>query len=147
MFKHILVPLDGSELAERAAEVSLTLAARLGAHVTAFICEPLPPLPTMASNMSALRRETDAHEERAAAHARATLARFAAQAEAAGVACDGQVQRTDAVGDAIVNAAREFDCDLIVMTTHGRGAFGELMFGSHTKSVLAKSKLPLLVLH
>ena len=35
---------------------------------------------------------------------------------------------------------------MIVMVTHGRGAFGELLFGSHTKNVLAKSKMPLLVL-
>jgi nucleotide-binding universal stress UspA family protein len=38
-------------------------------------------------------------------------------------------------------------CDLIVMVTHGRGAFGEMLFGSHTKNVLARSLLPLLVLH
>jgi nucleotide-binding universal stress UspA family protein len=36
---------------------------------------------------------------------------------------------------------------MIVMVTHGRGAFGELLFGSHTKNVLSKSKIPLLVLH
>jgi nucleotide-binding universal stress UspA family protein len=33
------------------------------------------------------------------------------------------------------------------MATHGRGFFGELLFGSHTRSVMAQSKLPLLVLH
>ena len=43
--------------------------------------------------------------------------------------------------------AEESGCDMIVMVTHGRGTFGELLFGSHTKNVLARSKLPLLVLH
>nr|MCU0967128.1 universal stress protein [Burkholderiaceae bacterium] len=38
-------------------------------------------------------------------------------------------------------------CDMIVMVTHGRGAFGEFLFGSQTKAVLAGSSLPLLVLH
>jgi nucleotide-binding universal stress UspA family protein len=62
------------------------------------------------------------------------------------VAFSGQFRTTDAVDDAIVNAAIEYGCDLIVMVTHGRGVFGELLFGSHTKNVLARSKLPLLVL-
>ena len=44
-------------------------------------------------------------------------------------------------------AAEELGCDLIAMVTHGRGTFGELLFGSHTKNVLSRSKLPLLVLH
>jgi nucleotide-binding universal stress UspA family protein len=59
----------------------------------------------------------------------------------------GKFQRTNAVDEAIVNAAAEFGCDLIVMVTHGRGVFGELLFGSHTKNVLSRCKLPLLVLH
>jgi nucleotide-binding universal stress UspA family protein len=75
------------------------------------------------------------------------LAKFGAKAAEQGVAFDGKFLRTDAVDDAIVSAAAEYDCDLIVMVTHGRGAFGELLFGSHTKNVLARCKLPLLVLH
>jgi cytochrome c oxidase assembly protein subunit 15 len=38
-------------------------------------------------------------------------------------------------------------CDMIVLVTHGRGAFGEFLFGSQTKAVLAGSRLPLLILH
>ena len=59
----------------------------------------------------------------------------------------GEYKRTDAVDDAIVEAGKVFEADLIVMVTHGRGAFGELLFGSHTKNVMARCKLPLLVLH
>ena len=51
------------------------------------------------------------------------------------------------IDDAIAEAAAESGCDLIVMATHGRGVFGELLFGSHTKAVLARCKVPLLVLH
>jgi nucleotide-binding universal stress UspA family protein len=51
------------------------------------------------------------------------------------------------VEDAIIDAANEHGCDMIVMATHGRGTFGELLFGAHTKGVMARSKLPLLVLH
>jgi nucleotide-binding universal stress UspA family protein len=51
------------------------------------------------------------------------------------------------VDQAIIQMAESQGCDMIVMVTHGRGAFGEFLFGSQTKAVLAGSKLPLLVLH
>jgi nucleotide-binding universal stress UspA family protein len=55
-----------------------------------------------------------------------------------------QVPRVDR---AIIEAAESRGCDMILMVTHGRGAFGEFLFGSQTKAVLAGSKLPLLVVH
>ncbi len=147
MYQHLLVPLDGSELSERAAQSSLALASKLGARITAFVAEPLPPLPHMGSHPGTYAREADEHLARTDAHAHEVLGRFKAQAEEAGVPFEGRFTRTDAVDDAIVNIAVEAGCDLIVMVTHGRGAFGELLFGSHTKNVIARSKLPLLVLH
>ena len=146
MFQHILVPIDGSELSDRAADSSVELARRLGARVTAFVAEPMPPLPGMGTLPAAYAREADQHLARTEAHAREVLARFGAKAAEQGVACDGRFVRSEAVDQAIVEAADEFGCDLIAMVTHGRGAFGELLFGSHTKNVLARSKLPLLVL-
>ena len=147
MFQHLLVPIDGSELSERATQASLELARKLGARITAFVVEPMPPLPSMASNPAVYARDSEEHLVRSEAHARAVLKQFGDKAAAAGVTCDGKFQRTDAVDDAIVKAATEFGCDLVVMVTHGRGAFGELLFGSHTKSVMSRCKLPLLVLH
>lgn len=147
MFTHLLVPIDGSELSERAAESGLALAKQLGARITAFVAEPMAPLPTMSSNANLYQRDTDEHNQRTEKHAREVLSHFGKLAEARGVPYDGKFQRSDSVDDAIVNAAQQFGCDLIVMVTHGRGAFGELLFGSHTKHVLTKSKLPLLVLH
>jgi nucleotide-binding universal stress UspA family protein len=147
MYQHLLVPVDGTELSDRLVHDSLKLATKLGAKVTAFVAEPMPPLPAMGSSPSIYQRDTDAHQARTEAHAREVLARFRAKAEEAGVPFDGKFQRTDSVDDGIVAAAKEFGCDLIMMITHGRGAFGELLFGSHTKNVMAHSKLPILVLH
>lgn len=147
MYQHLLVPLDGTELSERAAQSSLALASKLGARITAFVAEPLPPLPHMGSHPKAYAKEADDHLARTEAHAQTVLKSFKAQADAAGVPFEGRFTRTDAVDDAIVNTATDAGCDLIVMVTHGRGAFGELLFGSHTKNVIARSKLPLLVLH
>ncbi len=147
MYQHILVPLDGSEFCERAAKSSFELASKLGARITGFVAEPLPPLPNMGSHPATYTRESELHLARTEAHARDVLARFAAKAAEQGVAFNGKFMCTDAVDEAIVQTAQELGCDLIVMATHGRGALGELLFGSHTKSVIARSKLPLLVLH
>ena len=147
MYKHLLVPIDGSELSERAAQSSLGLAAQLGARITAFVAEPLPPLPNEATTVANYTRTADAHRERTEQHAREALGRFEAQALEVGVPFKGEFCRTSSVDEAIVQAAEKFGCDLVVMVTHGRSTFGELLFGSHTKNVISRSKLPLLVLH
>jgi nucleotide-binding universal stress UspA family protein len=147
MFQHLLVPLDGTELSERAAQMSLELAKKLGARITGFVAEPLPPLPNMGSHAATYARQSDEHLARTEAHAQGVLAGFKAKADAAGVPFAGQYKTTDAVDDAIVAAVQEYGCDMIIMVTHGRGAFGELLFGSHTKNVMSRCKVPLLVLH
>lgn len=146
MYKKLLVPVDGSELSERAMHEGLALAKQLGASVVGFVAEPAMPLPNLGSQPSAYARQRDQHEVRTDTHAHEVLARFDELARAAGVAFTGRHVSTDQVDEAIVGMAGEYDCDMVVMATHGRGVFGELLFGSHTKSVLAKSKLPLFVL-
>ena len=147
MYKHLLVPIDGSELSERAAQSSLALAAALGARITAFVAEPLTPLPNEATSVGAYTRDAEAHRIRTEQHAQQALSRFGDQAREQGIPFVGEFRRTGSVDEAIVEAAVTFGCDLVVMVTHGRSAFGELLFGSHTKSVLTRSKLPVLVLH
>ena len=147
MFKHLLVPVDGSELSDRAAQTAISLAATLGARITGFVAEPLPPMPNESSGMAAYTRTADEHRARTEAHARGVLAAFGKMAAEQGVAFHGEYKRTDAIDDAIVEAAKVFEADLVVMVTHGRGAFGEFLYGSQTKAVLSGSRLPLLVLH
>lgn len=147
MFKHILVPVDGTELSERAVRTGLELAGKLGAAVTAFVVEPMPPLPHMGTSPTLYQRESEAHNAATQEHANELLRRVGDLARSLGVTVQGKFQRADQIDDAIAGAAAEFGCDLIVMATHGRGVFGELLFGSHTKSVMARCKVPLLVLH
>ncbi|MCZ8175530.1 MAG: universal stress protein [Burkholderiaceae bacterium] len=147
MYQHLLVPIEGTELSEHAQQASLALAARLGARITGFVAEPNAPLPHMGSNLGGYQRQTERFEARTQAHAHEVLDRFRHRAYEQGVPFEGRFERTDAIDDAIVRAADELGCDLIVMATHGRGAFGELLFGSHTKAVISRSRLPLLVLH
>lgn len=147
MFTHLLVPIDGTELSNRAIEVSLELATKLKARITGFVAEPEMDLPVVGRDSLSLKREADEHEARTSAHARGVLAQFEQRAKEAGVAFAGQFSRSGRVDEAIVSAAEELGCDMIVMVTHGRGTFGELLFGSQTKSVMGRTKLPLLVLH
>jgi nucleotide-binding universal stress UspA family protein len=147
MFKHLLVPVDGSELAEHAVSESVALARRLGARITAFVAEPPSPAAVTGYGASNCMRTMEEHGVEAAEHAQAVISEFRSRAEAAGVAFEGVYTRSPEVDAAIVEAARCRGCDLIVMATHGRGVFGELLFGSRTRDVLARSELPLLVLH
>jgi nucleotide-binding universal stress UspA family protein len=94
-----------------------------------------------------LSRNFEAAEAAAAAHAKRLLDHFRQCAKTAGVPFHSHFVRTGQIDQAIVAAADAHRCDLIVMVTHGRGAFGEMLFGSHTKNVMSRSKVPLLVLH
>lgn len=147
MFKHLLVPVDGSPLTERAIQLSVDLARQLGAAITGFIAEPLPPVPPGPRSTALMEQEARENEELSGVHAKAVLARFEAAAKAAGVPFTGYHDHVARIDRAIIAAAESQGCDMIVMVTHGRGAFGEFLYGSQTKAVLAGSKLPLLVLH
>jgi len=146
VYKKLLVPVDGGDLSERAMRESIALATQLGAAIVGFVVEPDMPLPNAGTQPTAYARARDQHEQRTDGHAHEVLSRFGALASEAGVTFSGRHICTDQTDRAIVDAASELECDMIVMTTHGRGVFGELLFGSHTKNVLAKSRVPLLVL-
>lgn len=146
MYRHLLVPVDGGELTERAISGSLELAAQLGASITGFIAEPLAPLPAPGLPQAMMREDALEHDALTAAHAQEILGQFEERARAAGVPFTGRHAQVPRVDRAIIEAAEAQGCDMIVMVTHGRGAFGEFLFGSQTKAVLAGSRLPLLVL-
>lgn len=147
MYKHLLVPIDGSELSDKAMRHSIELATCLQSRITAFVAEPAPPLPTIGNTPRLIEREYERHDQRTAEHATQVIRKFKSAAQEAGIRFSGHYVQAHDVEDAIVAAAAEHGCDLIVMATHNRGLIGELMFGAHTKGVLGRSKLPLLVLH
>ena len=146
MYRKLLVPVDGRELSHRAVRESLALAKALGASVVAFVGEPTLDAP-VGRTAAGVVLEWRQHEQRVSAHAHEVLDAFEQQALSVGVPYEGHYVETDHVDRAIAEAAERFGCDLIVMATHGRGAFGDLLFGSHTKAVMARTKVPLLVLH
>lgn len=125
--------------------LSVSLAQQLGSAITGFIAEPLPPLVFGPRSVLSMRQDMAEHDALTVAHAQEVLRRFEVCAQAAGVPFDGHHDQVPKVARAIIAAAESRGCDLIVMATHGRGAFGEFLFGSETKAVLAGCKLPLLV--
>lgn len=147
MFKHLFVPVDGSALSIRAMDASIELARSLGATITGFVVEPDIPLSAISVNPAVFVQQVEAHETRTDVHAHAVLNTFADRAKAAGVPFASEYRRSDQTDAVIVEVANMVKADLIVMVTHGRGVFSELLFGSHTKNVMSRTKVPLLVLH
>ena len=146
MFKHILVPTDGSELSLKAAQVAGEMAATHHARITAMHVVPPYEAPLSADVSFYPAPYTRAEYTRAA---RSESSRMLAEVEkVAGngtVACDTLTVEGDQPWQAIVEAARSTDCDLIVMGSHGRRGLEGLLLGSETAKVLTHSTTPVLV--
>jgi nucleotide-binding universal stress UspA family protein len=148
MYRHILIPTDGSELAHKAVMHGLSLARSVGAKVTALTVEPsfnVYDVPaSMVYRMSGAFAE---HAEHAKAHAARVLSGVADAAKAAGVTCEIIQMIHDHPYQAIVATAKEKGCDLIVMTSHGRSGIAAVVLGGVTTKVLTHTSIPVLVCH
>lgn len=147
MYKHLFVPVDGSELSHRAMDGSIGLARQLGARITGFVVEPDLPLSAASQHGEAFVDRIKDHEAKNESHAAALLGQFADRAAAAGVAFTPHHVTAYLVDQAIMDEAEKAGCDMIVLVTHGRNPIGEFIFGSHTRKIVSKSKLPVFVLH
>ena len=144
MFKHILLPVDGSEYTLRAVDTGIALAAKLQAKV--FSIHVLPPLSTV-SFMSELLQHRGCYSEAAKLRAQAYLDEVVQRANAASVPCE-----TEFVFDlrpyvAIVAAAAKHECDLIVMGSRGFDGLERVLLGSVTHKVMLSCDTPVLVCH
>ena len=146
MYKHLFVPVDGSELSRRGMEGSIDLALQLGARITGFVVEPDLPLSTASPRNDEFMNRVKNHEAKNEAHAAALLEQFGQRAQAKGVQFTAHHVTSYTVGQTIVEEAEKAGADMIVMVTHGRSRVGKFVFGSHTKDVLIESRLPVLVL-
>ena len=146
MYKHLFVPVDGSELSHRAMEGSIELALQLGARITGFVVEPDLPLSTATGHGEEFLERVKNHESKNEAHASALLGQFEKRASTAGVEFTAHKATAYRVAQTVVEAAEESGCDMIVIVTHGRSRVGKFVFGSHTKDIIIGSKLPVLVL-
>ena len=135
MLQKILVPLDGSELAERALVYAIPLAEQSGATVL-----------VLRTAMSHTLPGVDPRERQAGAigEAQEYLAGVVSNMQARGVACE-PVVRYGHPAACIAESARTRAVDLVVMTTHGRTGPGRWIFGSVAEAVVASSPVPVLL--
>ena len=148
MYRHILIPTDGSELAGHAVTNGLSLAKSVGAKVTAIIVEePFDWLSVSETKGQRAFDELAKYTEQIKKHAADVLNRVANAAKQVGVLCD-TVQVEDARPyQAIIATAGDRGCDLIVMASHGRSGLSAVVLGSVTNKVLTHTKTPVLVCH
>lgn len=145
MYKHILIPTDGSALARAAAAAGVRLAKKLGARVTGFHAAP-PATPVEYKGLWPVGYREPARAARLIEKvARKHLAVVEEAARRAGVRCKVEHVTSDFPAEAIVAAARRNGCDLVFMPTHGRRGFRNSMLGTQTQKVLALAKIPVLV--
>lgn len=147
MYKHLFVPVDGSSLSHRAMDGSIELALQLQARITGFVVEPDLPLSVSSRIPEDFSHQIKDHESKNQLHSQALLGQFAERAMVAGVPFSGLTVTAYGVEEAIMEQAEKSGCDMIVMVTHGRSAIGEFIFGSHTRKIVGKSRLPVFVLH
>ena len=145
MFKHILLPTDGSKLSARAVKGGIELAKKSKARVTVIHIVPEFKLMvdegiTMLS--AALKKR---FEDEGRARAQKMLDDIARQARARGVRCTTLCVPSDLPYLQIISAARKKKCDLILMASHGRRGLSSLLLGSETAKVLLHTKVPVLV--
>jgi nucleotide-binding universal stress UspA family protein len=145
MFKHILLPTDGSPLSLRAAKAAVRFARANGARITAFYAAPVyyPNISGdfVPANFVSLAEFT----RRAKAKADKVLGQVKDLAEAAKVRCTSVQASSDAPHEAVIKAAKAHKCDLIFMASHGRRGLSGLLIGSETNKVLTHCKVPVLV--
>lgn len=145
MYKHILVPTDGSKLSAKAVKAAIEFAREAKARVTAFTAVPEYPIPSEIELMNKRAISVYDYQRKAKAAAKKTLRPVAARARAAGVSCGEDYALCNRPYEAIVDAARKHGCDLIFMASHGRRGISALLHGSQTRDVLTHSKIPTLV--
>lgn len=145
MYKHILIPIDGSPTAERAIEAGIDFACGLKARVTLFTAvperqpcgddEPIAPRAISLWDHERLSRDK----------ARAILRPAAKRLRAAGIECDTAYAECNRPHEAIIDAARAHCCDLILMSAYSRPGLSGPGYGSETHAVLKHSSIPTLV--
>ena len=135
MLKTILLPLDGSSMAERALPYAATLARRSGGRVV--LVEAVEAHPFLGVDLS------DA-QIAVVDRAETNLRNAASRLDAEGISAEPHTYYDDPV-TSILDAANRHCADLIVMSTHGRSGVGRMLYGSVTDQVLRRAKVPILV--
>lgn len=145
MFKHLLVPTDGSEFSTLTVNRSIAFASEAGARITFFYAKPDYTVVFYGEGVLVDPNTPEAFSQQADQRATDILSACKAMAEAAGVSCETKSATSELPYQAIIDCAEDSDCDLIFMASHGRRGLSALLLGSETQKVLTHTKIPVLV--
>ena len=145
MFKHILVPTDGSELSQSTVQRAVAFAKETGARLSAFYAKPGYPVIYYGEGALIDTTSPEQFAELAEQQAVKILTFAEEECRKAGVPYSGITLTYDVPYEGIIQAATEAGCDLIFMASHGRRGFSDILLGSETHKVLTHSKIPVLV--
>lgn len=147
MYKHVLVPTDGSDLAQVGVLRGLELAKEHGAKVTAMMATEAPGGQfAFAADLWTLdENEQAAYEASQADIAAGILARVKAKALEMGVEVEMVHVSDRRASVAITDTAHTCDCDVIVMASHGRSGMTQMLFGSQAAEVVATAPIPVII--
>lgn len=145
MYKHILVPTDGSTLSLRAAKNAVRLAQAHGARITAFYAAPEYHANIAGDYLPANFVPLSVFQTQIRKTADKYLGQIKKMAAVMQVACAGTSVSSDSPYKAIIKAAKAGKCDLIFMASHGRRGIAALLIGSETNKVVTHCKTPVLV--
>jgi len=145
MFKHVLVPTDGSPLSASTVSRAIAFAKDAGARITFFYAQPDFPMPIYGEGALIDPTTPEQFARSAAEEANRILALAKSAADAAGVAADTDTVVNEVPYEAVIDAAERHGCDLIFMASHGRRGIAGLLLGSETQKVLTHTTIPVLV--
>lgn len=145
MFKHILIPTDGSKVGNKAVKAGIQLARALDARVTGFYAIEAIQLQIYGEGYLIDRQMISDFESGAKEVGRKHMEAMAKIALDAGVEFEGLVKKAETPYGGIIEAAKKRHCDAIFMGSHGRRGLAGLLLGSVTHKVLTHSRIPVLV--
>lgn len=147
MYKHILVATDGSDLARKGLEHAFELAKLLKSKVTVLtVSVPLRPEIARAAQKAGVYDPAVRYDQQIDDLMQERFAYIKQRAQEHGITVDLTHEVDDSPAEAIVRSAKLRDCDLIVMSAHGRRGIQKLLLGSQTSEVLVKTTIAVLVI-
>jgi nucleotide-binding universal stress UspA family protein len=145
MFKHILVPTDGSQLSVETVKRAIGFARENGARITFLYAKPEYPVAFYGEGALIDPTTPEKFAEMTDKQAKDILGACEKLAQESNVGCSLLAITSDIPYEAIIEGASTAGCDLIFMASHGRRGISGLLLGSETHKVLTHSKIPVLV--
>ncbi len=146
MYQRILVATDGSELSEKAVQHAIDMAALCNAELIALSVVPHYPQGYFDGGIAMQADDIARVEANWTSKAHATVDEVKKKGEAKGVKTRGVTVQSDVVADTIISGIAKYECDLVIMASHGRRGIKRLLLGSETQHVLTHATVPVLVL-